>query len=293
MTPKASPDSEISKLGLRNLTMRTLPYILALMVFAGVFVVGACSGPPTFQSQSLSEPPSIDGELSEWGGTLTRVEDSPVSMSVVPTDSMLYMAFLIPDQGAIRAVAKNGLLVWVDPSDRQAHTYGVQYPLALRAAQRSEATSAGPEGAASLDDLFPSDLAIIRNDTVRHRMPAGLSSDLRVQGTLSTGSLIYEAAVPVPHSTSDPSDGTQEHGLLEPLGPAVAVGIETPDPEDADRFDRSPGIPSVTGRGGRGRSPRGRRGRRGRRGGQQRQQPPPSPDAPRLDLWTRVVTVEP
>lgn len=288
------PDNEIPTLALLSLFMRTLPSSLALMVLAGVFVLGACSGPQTFQAQSLSQPPSIDGELSEWGGTLTRAEDSPVTMSVAPTDSMLYMAVLIPDQDLIRAVAKNGLLVWVDPSDTQAHTYGVQYPLALRSAQRSAATSAGPEGAASLDDLFPSDLAIIRNDTVRHRMPAGLSSALRVQGTLSTGSLIYEIAIPVSHSTSEGATDAQEHGILEPMGPAVAIGIETPDPEeDADRFEQSPGIPSVTGQGGRrGRSPRGRRGRRGRQGGQQRQQPSPTPDTPRLDLWTRVVTAE-
>lgn len=266
--------------------MRTLPSSLALAVFIVVLVVGACSGPPIFQSKSLSQAPAIDGALSEWGGTLTRVDDSRVSMSVVPTDSVFYMALLIPEQDLIRAVVKNGLIVWVDPSDSQAHTYGVQYPLGLRAVQRSKATSTKSEGGASLDDLFPSDLAIIRNDTIRHRMPAGLSSDLRVQATLNTGSLVYEIAIP--RSGSDGMGDAQKHGLLEPMGSAVAVGIETPDPEeDSDRFAQSPGIPSVTGRGRRGRTRRGRRGRR-----QQRQRPSPSVDAPRLDLWARVVTAE-
>lgn len=272
--------------------MRTLPSSVALAVFTGVLFMGACSGPPTFQSQSLSQAPSIDGALSEWGGSLTRVEDSPVSMSVVPTDSVLYMALLIPERDMIRVVAENGLIVWVDPSDAQKHTYGVQYPLGLRAEQRSAATSPGPGGPASLDQLFPSDLAIIRNDTVRHRMPAGLSSDLRVQATLNTGALVYEIAVPVPRSASGGMADAQEHGLLESLGSAVTVGIETPDPEeDSDRFAQSPGIPSVTGRGRRGRTRRGRRGRRGRRARRrQRQRSSRSEDAPRLELWTRVVT---
>jgi len=272
--------------------MRTLPLSVLLSLLAGGLLLGACSGPQAVPSESLSQPPSIDGELSEWGGTLTRVDGSPVSMSVVPTDSMLYMALLIPDQEIIRAVAKNGLLVWVDPSDTQSHTYGVQYPLALGAPQRSAAPSAGSEEGASLDDLFPSGLAIIRNDTVRHRMPAGLSSDLRVEGTLSTGSLIYEIAVPISRSALDETARAQEHGLLGSLGPAVSIGLETPDPEDDEnRFDESSGIPSVTEGGGGRRSPRGRRGRRGRRGDpQQRQQPPPTRDTPRLDLWTRVVT---
>lgn len=276
--------------------MRTFPLGLALAILSGAFLVGACSGPPALQSQSLSQAPSIDGELSEWGGALTRVEDSPVSTSVVPTDSMLYIALLVPERDLMRAVAENGLIVWVDPSDTQQHTYGLQYPLGLRAAQRSRASSPGSEGRASLDDLFPSDLIVIRNDTIQHRMPAGLSSDLRVQATLNTGALIYEAAIPVPHSASDETADAQEHGLLEPPGSAVAVGVETPDPEeDSDRFERSSGIPSVTGRGGRGRGRRGRSPRGRQRGGQRGSQSSPasqSPDLPTLDLWMRVVPAQ-
>jgi hypothetical protein len=217
---------------------------------------------------------------------------------VVPTDSMLYMALLVPERDLMRAVAANGLIVWVDPSDAQKHTYGLQYPLGLRAAQRSRASSPESGKTASLDDLFPSDLIIIRNDTIRHRMPAGLSSDLRVKATLNTGALIYEAAIPVPRSASDEKTDAQEHGLLEPPGAAVAVGVETPDPEeDSDRFAQSSGIPSVTGQGGR--RGRGRRGRspRGRRRGGQRGSPSSSasqsPDLPTLDLWMRVVPAQP
>lgn len=277
--------------------MRTLPFGFALAVLTGAFLIGACSGPPTFQSQSLSRAPSIDGELSEWGGTLARVKDSPVSMSVAPTDSMLYVALLMPERDLMRAVAKKGLIVWVDPSDAQKHTYGLQYPLGLRAAQRSRASSPTSGKAASLDDLFPSDLIVIRNDTIQHRMPAGLSSNLRVKATLNTGALIYEAAIPVPRSTSGERGSARKHGLLEPPGSAVAIGVETPNPkEDSDRFAQSSGIPSVTGQGGRrGRGRRGRSPRGRRRGGQRGSQPSSasqSPDLPTLDLWMRVVPAQ-
>ncbi len=272
--------------------MRTLPSSLALAVFTGVLVLGACSGPPTFQSQSLSQAPSIDGTLSEWGGTLTRLEDSPVSMSVVPTDSALYMAFLIPDRDLIRSVANNGLVVWVDPSSKQTHTYGVQYPLGLpaqRPEQKETSASAGPAGASTLEQLFPSDLALIRNDTVRHRMPAGLSSDLQVQATLNTGSLIYELAVPVPRSPAEAGDDPDYKGLTVPLGKGLAVGLETFDAEErSNLLNRSPGVPSVTGRRGGRRSPRGRRRGRRERGAPASQ----SSDLPKLDLWTRILVGE-
>ncbi|PSQ65790.1 MAG: hypothetical protein BRD32_03730 [Bacteroidetes bacterium QH_2_64_74] len=243
--------------------MRISRFGLVLTVLVGVLLAGACSSPPTLRTQSLSQAPTVDGTLSDWEGTLTRVGDESVSMSVFPSDSTVYLALLIPDQSLIRAVAEQGLVVWVDPSGGQAHTYGVRYPLGLRA-QRAERSAGAPTSNSSqrslvLDDLLPSDLAVIRNDTVRHRMPAGLSSE-------------------------------RQHGLHAPLGDAVAVGLETPDPEDdTDLLDRSQGIPSVTGRGGRGRRGRSPRGRRRGRRGQPSSPSSQAPEQPTLDLWTRVV----
>ena len=264
----------------------------ALMVLASLSV-GACSSPTTLQSHSLSQAPTVDGALSEWGGTLTRVDGRSVSMSAAPTDSLLYLAIVIPDRDLIRSVAENGLIVWVDPAGEEQHTYGVRYPLGRRAQQAGAGTRGGaagsdaPREASPLEDLFPSDLAVIRNDTVRYRMPAGLSSALKAQATLDTGSLIYEVAVPVSPSRSATTGDRWAHGLHSRPSGTVAVGLQTPDPDETDLVTpSSQGIPSVTGRGGRRRSPRGRRRGRQRR---QRQQPSvPAPERPTLDLWTRI-----
>ncbi|MFB6098722.1 MAG: hypothetical protein ABEK84_06365, partial [Salinibacter sp.] len=77
--------------------MRTCWFGLVFTVLAGSLFVGACSSPPTLRTHSLPRAPTVDGTLSEWGGSLTRIGDSPVSMSVAPTDSLLYVALLIPD----------------------------------------------------------------------------------------------------------------------------------------------------------------------------------------------------
>lgn len=266
---------------------------LVVATLTSVFV-GACSGPPTLQSDSLASPPTVDGALSEWGGALTRVGDRSVSLSAAPTDSLLYLAVVIPDRDLIRSVAENGLIVWVDPAGAERHTYGVRYPLGRRAGQSGteqggEAAGAGaPRAASALEELFPSDLAVIRNDTVRYRMPAGLSSALKAQATIDTGALIYELAVPVSPSRTAAAGDRWEHGLRERLGETVAVGLQIPDPDDTDLvMPSSRGIPSVTGRGGGRRSPRGRR--RGRQRRQNQQRSAPAPDRPTLDLWTRIV----
>lgn len=262
---------------------------LFLAMLFSFLIVGACSSPPTLQTQSLSQAPTIDGKISEWGGALSRIGDHSVSMGAAPTDSLLYVAVVISDRALIRSVAEKGLVMWVDPTGKDQHTYGVQYPIALsaqRAAQKTaEASSPGASGGSStLGQLFPSDLTIIRNDTIRHRMPSRFSSALQARATLNTGSLIYEIAIPVNPSTADPSTDDWKHGLHTPLGQTLAIGLETPDSgEGSELIGRAQGIPSVTGQGGRRRSPRGRPRSR---------QPPPnssSLERPTLDLWTRIV----
>ena len=269
--------------------MRDTPVVLFLAALFSLFLGGACSSPTVLQTQSLSQTPSVDGNISEWGGTLTPVGERSVTMGTTRSDGLLYLAVVISDQSLIRSVAANGLVVWVDPSGNQQHTYGVQYPIALpaqRAAQKTTEESSGT-ARASLGQLFPSDLAIIRDDTVRHRMPSRFSTALEAQATLNTGSLIYEISIPVKPSTASSSADDWKHGLRTSLGQSLSVGLETPDPsEDSELLNRAPGIPSVTGTGGRSRSPRGRqRGQRGRRAPSSA-----SPSLPTLNLWMRVVS---
>jgi len=271
--------------------MRPLSSALLVGLF-GLLFLGACSGPPTLRSQTFSESPSIDGQLSEWGGGLTRLGDKPVSMGVVPTDSLLYVAVVMSDRALIRSVAERGFILWVDPTGKQRHTYGVQYPIALQRqrASQKESEDSGPGGAErapTLAQLFPSDLALIRNDTIRRRMPARLSSALQAQATMNTGSLIYEIAIPLNESGSDRTTDRWKHGLRTSLGSTLTIGLETPETgEESNLQPQTEGIPSVTGRGRRGRTPRGRR--RGERQGGENSPSVQSPDQPALKLWTKV-----
>lgn len=244
----------------------------------------------------MGEPPSIDGSIEEWGGTLTSV-DNGVAMDVLPTDSLLYVSLSIQNPDLIRSVAENGLIVWVDPTGSQRHTYGIQYPLGLRSqGSGAEASVESDEGGASgqsvLDRMSLAELDVIRNDTVRQRIPARFSSGLRAEVALETGSMIYELAIP-----TGPAGAGEHHGLRAALNRTVGVGVQTPESDDdPDRTGQATGVPPVTQPGGgRGGVPGGRspgRGAPGRQqpGGRQGQQPPPepTPTRPTLDLWTTV-----
>lgn len=253
-----------------------------LLLMAVGFALLRCGGPITVQTRPLPEAPSIDASLSDWDGTLTPVKERSVSMGALPTDSLLYVALLIQDRDLIRTVAERGLIVWVDPAGKQQHTYGIRYPYGIQAQRSRQGTpDASPPSAqaSALDDVLSSDVGILRNDTLRQRMPPRFSSGLRLKASLDSRSLIYEVAIPVGRS----SEGA-EMGLQAPLAGTVGIGLLTPNADEEPALsDPSRGIPSVTDPGRRGRSPRGRRRR-------QRRSPQVQDNRPTLDLWTRIVS---
>lgn len=261
----------------RHIYFGVLALVLGLMV-------GACGSTATLQSGSVTESPTIDGALDEWSGGLTYVTDEPVSMSVYPTDSLLYVAMSVQEQALVRSILENGLIVWVDPSENQQQSYGIRYPIGLRKQRAEQGRSEGEATApasGSQEDASLSELEIIEGDT-RRRIPAQFESGLRGNVTVNEGSFIYELAIPV-GPRGDASGDVAQHGLGASLGSSFDVGVQTPTPEeDTDLMAEEQGIPSVAGGTGR----RGQR-RRGRR----QPQPPPSQQEtglPTLDLWVTV-----
>ena len=264
--------------------------LFSLVVLLGT---GACSGPTTLQSRSGPSAPAVDGALDEWGGSLTYVEGESVRMSAEPTDSLLYVAVSIQDRRLIQSIAKNGLIVWVDPTGKKQRTYGIQYPLGIqrqRAVQNAQRPSAGRQESSrpkrGIDQVSLTELEIIRHDSTRNRIPAQFSSGLRAKAVLSPGSLIYELAIPVSNAAPSDSETNQQHGLRASLGSPVGVGLEVRESdEETNLLAPDQSVPSVTGRSGQGRRRRGRRRQR-----RTRQQEAQRAELPTLNVWTRVVS---
>lgn len=234
----------------------------------------------------MSQAPSIDGALDDWDGELSYVDDQPVSVGVVPTDSLLYVAVAIQDAPLIRSVVTNGLIVWVDPAGGQERTYGIQYPLGLQTQQSGEGAAQTSDAASpsGIDDVSLSELAVLRGDSMRQRIPARFSSGLRAEVTLNPGSLVYELAVPVGKQGADVGEEARRYGVQAALGETVGIGLETPESDDDGLELPEEQGGSVTGQPGQGRT------QPGRQQGRQPEPSPPSEDVPTLDVWMRVVS---
>lgn len=247
-----------------------------------VGVVG-CAGPPQLQSQSASTPPTIDGAIGDWTRGVTPVEGQPLSMGVITTDSMLYVAVTSSDRRVTRAVMQKGLIAWIDPAGGTATTYGVQYPLGRREEAQRRGTGAASRDVTDDERAMALRELAVRRGEERFRQPAAHGSGLRAQVQVNGGAFVYELAVPlVP--PADSATAPPEALVVTP-GSSIGVGMQTPSSDD----ERPPLQPrtgtSVTGdvTGQR------RRGRR-RRDNRRRQQAPDAQDRlPDLKVWTRVV----
>lgn len=246
-----------------------------LMLFV---LIGGCGAPPSLSDAPLTEAPSVDGSLAEWEGRLMPLDNPSVSMAALPTDSLLYVAVLVRDQRLVRTIADRGLIVWVDPAGGTNRTYGIQYPLGLQRQQAGRPPSRpskNPIDAVSLDEL-----EVLRGDTLRTRIPARFSSGLRAQATLSSGSLIYEAALPV-GPTASPT-----HRIASSLGPTVGLGLETPSPEKSSTPTvDAPDLVSS--------DPTERRRPRSRQRDRQPPEPPQRNQNPTLNQWVTLTTTAP
>ncbi len=257
---------------------RPCSFLVALVI-----LTGACSGPMSLSEAPLTDAPSVDGSLAEWGDRLTALDNDAVSMGALSTDSLLYVAVLVRDRALVQTIAQQGLVVWIDPSGGTTPVYGVQYPLGVRRQQAGRAERRGaPDAveAVSLDEL-----EVLRGDTLRTRIPARFSSGLRGEVTLDSGSLICEVALPVgPAATS-------EHSLATPLGRTVGLGLQTPTAEEnAPPEVPEPDIAASSGRTDRPSPQQGRPSPRSRERDRQRPDPPARRTQSTLDQWVTIGT---
>lgn len=243
-------------------------------------LVGACSGTASLSEAPPTDTPTVDGSISEWGPRLTPLDNAPVAMTALSTDSLLYVAIRVRDRALVRTIARQGLVVWADPTGGTNRAYGVQYPLGLRRQQAGRSQSAS----ATIDAVSLRELEVLRGDTLRTRIPAQFSSGVRGKVTLNSGALICELALPVgPQATS-------EHSLTTPLGRTIGLGLQTPTAESED--DERPEAPDpdiAASSGGRPERPSPRPQQRER----QVPEPPQRPEQPTLDEWVTIPTGSP
>lgn len=271
-------------------------FVFPLFVLAAVFAVSLhASSKPVVSSGPLDGHIIVDGDPSDWTGSLQPFGDAPFSVQAVNDGQYLYLRLSASSPDVRRQVTRFGLTVWFDPKGGSKKTFGVRYPVVEEPFDQYQGRGGGMRGGQRERPQTPpeggdqADTASDARDRVDILGPGkndarSLTRDhlegVAVAMKVTDGSLLYELQVPLA------ADDGHPYAIGTSAGKTVGIGFETP---KVNRPSMSRGGGGIGGGGfGGGGFGGGRRGPgggggggRGGRGGGQRGFEPPKP----LKAW--------
>ncbi len=249
----------------------TRPAAGAFLALLLVFTQTGC-GDYKLDSLWLTKSITIDGDSSDWRGSLYYLEDDKASIGFMNDGENLYMCLITQDPTLRRQALSMGLILWIDPAGGKDKSFGINYPIGARE-RFSMGPGRDPEGRdaeqiqeevrrASLESL----------DELKFLDPEGLELDrmkleqlegMEIAVETSQGMFVYELRIPLI------SDQRLPFVLAVQTGQTIGIGLEIPkvEREEMRQSMRGQGMGGLPDGGTGGRSGGGKGGMGGRPGG--------------------------
>jgi hypothetical protein len=214
-------------------------------------VVLRAASRPVLVSGPLDGHIVVDGDESDWKGSLQPFGDAPFAVQAVNDGQYLYVRLNASSPDVRREVMRFGLTVWFDPKGGSKKTFGVRYPVIEEPIDRYQGPGGGRWGGQRERPQTPpegidqSDTTSDTHDRVDILGPGkkdarSLTRDhlegVAVALKTEQGSLVYELQVPLAAGEGRP------YAIGTSPGKTIGIGFETP------KVNR----PSMGGRGGGG-----------------------------------------
>lgn len=268
----------------------TFPFGFAMLTMFAIPLQG--SSKPLITARALDGHIVVDGDGSDWTGSLEPFGDAPFSIQAVNDGEYLYVRLSASSPDVRRDVTRFGLTVWFDPKGGTKKTFGIRYPVVeepfdqfqndrrgYRGGGQRERPRTSADGGNDADaEADPRDRVDIlgpgKNDarSLTRDHLEGVAVALKV----AQGSLSYELRVPLATGDGRP------YAIGTSAGKTIGVGFETPRMRRPEMGNRGGGFGG--GGFGRGGSGGGRRGPGGARGGSGRGGEAPKP----LKAWGAI-----
>jgi hypothetical protein len=169
-----------------------------LLVLILAVLLGGCASAP-LPSQPVTTPIRVDGSAHDWGsGTLITDKDLGIILGARHDEQRVYLLFATRSRKVLRAIAHDGLSLWLDETDRGVKHRGVTI------------WGTPPAGAGAGDGTIDP-VAVLEN-----LGPAG-GDGASAAASMEHGSLIVEVAM---QRAPGPDDGTSR------FPDHFAVGVE-------------------------------------------------------------------
>ncbi len=88
---------------------------------------------PKLKSHWADREIVIDGTADEWEGAQTYIKKTKIDVGLVNDEQFIYVNLVTRDRGIRSQIMMQGLTLWFDPEGGAAQSFGVRFPLGLRA----------------------------------------------------------------------------------------------------------------------------------------------------------------
>ena len=218
----------------RSIPILALTFAFGLPLHAG--------SRPQITAGPLDGPIVIDGQESDWSGSLQPFGDQPFSIQAVNDGADLYVRVSASSPAVRREILRRGLTVWFDPKGGSKKTFGIRYPVIEEPFDQGERGRGGfgrrgrggaPEGEPSAESDRPTeepDAQPEPSDRVDILGPGksdarSLTRDhlegVQVALRVDQGVLLYELKVPLATGEGRP------YAIGTSPGQTIGIGFET------------------------------------------------------------------
>jgi hypothetical protein len=199
-----------------------------LLAFAVAVLVHPVAGGSDLQLSSgwRGEPIRIDGNNEEWSGRMVPVEKQKFSVGLQNDGEALYLCLITRDRVLGTQVARQGLMVWLDPGPERPkkHVFGVHFPIDPRLAAERDPGGRWPRDGAIASERDQTAVGILGPDKRGPtRVPIPLAGGILAAMAFRGEVLIYELKVPLKGATETP------YAVAVRPGDIVRLELQTPE----------------------------------------------------------------
>lgn len=202
---------------------------IVLLLLPVIFSIIGC-GDTKIDSKWRTQNIVIDGNESDWGNSLTYVDDLKSLVGVENDDKNLYLCLVTNDQELETKVLRMGLTVWFDKTASDNKDFGIRFPIGRggvdRAAMRqaindNEGQRPDPEKMREMLVQNENEAEIVGKNNDVSRIPLTQLKGVELKIGLKNSRLVYEMKIPLSHT------GGFDYALNADTGSTISVGLET------------------------------------------------------------------
>jgi hypothetical protein len=168
---------------------------------------------------------TIDGKNTEWGeGTLLK--DVNISINACNDSDFVYLCLSSSDKSLLPKILRGGLTIWFDPTESDAETFGIRFPLGAKENEQQNNFSRDTTNQhKKIEDLLASltEFDIVgKDDEVVERLSLLQAKGIELKiGYDDKNNIVYELKVPLKSSANIP------YAIGADITNKISLGIET------------------------------------------------------------------